>query len=205
MIAIIEYGSGNIQAIKNIYKRLNIESVFVSKPEQLNGCEKIILPGVGAFDESMRQLGESGMLEALNEYVLEKHTPVLGVCVGMQIMAASSEEGELPGLGWFDANVRRFDESRIQHKPKIPHMGWNQIKPKSQHKIFTDVDFETGYYFLHSYYIDCQKAEDVFATSLYGDEFTCAVHKNNIFGFQFHPEKSHSNGVNLFKNFAELS
>ena len=204
MIAIIDYGSGNIQAIKNIYKTLKIECKFVSEPSQLNGVDKIILPGVGAFDKAMAQLNESGLREILDLMVLEQKVPVLGVCVGMQIMAAGSDEGKLEGLGWFDAQVKLFDENIINHKPKLPHMGWNEIQPKNKHFILTSIDFEKGYYFLHSYYFECHDENNILATSYYGDVFHCAVNKENIFGFQFHPEKSHSNGMKLFKNFAEL-
>jgi len=204
MIAIIDYGSGNIQAIKNIYKKLKIECKFVSKPHELADVDKIILPGVGAFDEAMTQLNDSGLREALDTMVLEKKMPVLGVCVGMQIMAASSDEGKLKGLGWIQAKVKLFDESIIAHKPKLPHMGWNEIIPQYDHSIFSSIDFEKGYYFLHSYYFECENNTDVLATTRYGDTFHCAVNRDNIFGFQFHPEKSHFNGINLFKNFAEL-
>lgn len=204
MIAIIDYGSGNIQAIKNIYKKLKIKCKFVSEPSQLDGVNKIILPGVGAFDEAMTQLNESGLREVLDLMVLEQKIPVLGVCVGMQIMATSSDEGELDGLGWFNAQVKLFDEHIINHKPKLPHMGWNEIQTMSDHSIFTSIDTEKGYYFLHSYYFECHDEKDVLATTNYGEVFHCAVNKGNIYGFQFHPEKSHSNGINLFKNFAEL-
>ena len=204
MIAIIDYGSGNIQAIKNIYKTLKIECKFVSEPNQLTGVDKIILPGVGAFDEAMTQLNKSGLREVLDSMVLEKKVPVLGVCVGMQIMASSSDEGSLDGLGWFDAKVKLFDESIFNRKPKLPHMGWNEILPKKEDPILTSIDFEKGYYFLHSYYFECHDEKDVLATTNYGDIFHCAINKDNMYGFQFHPEKSHSNGINLFKNFAEL-
>ena len=204
MIGIIDYGSGNIQAIKNIYKKLKIECKFVSEPHQLDGVDKIILPGVGAFDETMAQLNDSGLREVLDIMVLEQNVPVLGVCVGMQIMASSSEEGKLDGLGWFDAKVKLFNENIILHKPKLPHMGWNDIQPEKVHPILTSIDFGKGYYFLHSYYFDCHDKSDILATTCYGDIFHCAVNKGNIFGFQFHPEKSHSNGINLFKNFAEM-
>ena len=205
MIAILDYGSGNIQAIKNIFKRLNIECEFVCEPEQLKKASKIILPGVGAFDEAMQQLDKSGLRESIDYYVLEKKIPVLGVCVGMQIMAESSEEGELPGLGWFSAQVKKFDEAKLLHKPKIPHMGWNTVHPVTEHPVFNNIDIEKGFYFLHSYYFECQDKADVLSLTTYGEEFTSSVNKANIFGFQFHPEKSHSNGVNLFKNFAEMS
>ena len=204
MIAIVDYGSGNIQAIKNIYKKLKIECVFASEPGDLEGTTKIILPGVGAFDEAMTQLSRSGMREILDMMVLEQNIPVLGICVGMQIMAKSSDEGKLEGLSWFDAQVKLFDESKLKHKPKLPHMGWNEIVPTLNHSIFDSIDIEKGFYFLHSYFFSCNNKNDVLAEANYGGNFHCAVNKNNIFGFQFHPEKSHSNGINLFKNFAEL-
>ncbi len=204
MIGIIDYGSGNIQAIKNIYKKLKVECKFVSQPEELDGVNKIILPGVGAFDEAMSQLNKSGLREVLDLMILDKKVPVLGVCVGMQIMALSSDEGELDGLGWFDAQVKLFDESTIKHKPKLPHMGWNEINVKREHSIFKLIDKEKGFYFLHSFYFKCNDKNDVLAEACYGNTFHCSINKENIFGFQFHPEKSHSNGINLFKNFAEL-
>lgn len=205
MIAILDYGSGNIQAIRNIFKRLNIQCQFASSAEHLEGVSKIILPGVGAFDETMLQLNQSGLREILDHKVLEKKTPILGVCVGMQIMADSSDEGKLPGLGWFPGHVKRFDETKLTHKPKIPHMGWNDIQPVNKHQIFNNIDTAKGFYFLHSYYFECQNIEDILSTTSYGIDFASSINKDNIFGFQFHPEKSHSNGVNLFQNFADLA
>ncbi|WP_019026747.1 imidazole glycerol phosphate synthase subunit HisH [Colwellia piezophila] len=204
MIAIVDYGSGNIQAIKNIYNKLKVDSYFAKNPEDLSKATHIILPGVGAFDEAMTQLNESGMREALDKAILIKKIPVLGVCVGMQIMANKSDEGELSGLGWFNARVRRFDVNSITHKPKIPHLGWNEIEPTKEHPIMNNIDNEKGFYFLHSYYFDCAEMDDVLLNTTYGINFNCAINKGNIFGFQFHPEKSHSNGVNLFENFAGL-
>jgi glutamine amidotransferase len=204
MIGIIDYGSGNIQAIKNIYKTLKIDCKFVSHPQELERVSKIILPGVGAFDEAMTQLNESEMREVLDLMVLKQKVPVLGVCVGMQIMAAGSDEGKLDGLGWFDADVKMFDDNIIKHKPKLPHMGWNEIQPQNEHAIFNSIDVEKGFYFLHSFYFQCNDESDVLANTRYGNIFHCAVNRENIYGFQFHPEKSHSNGINLFKNFAEL-
>lgn len=204
MIAIVDYGSGNIQAIKNIYDKLKVESFFAKHPEDLLKADKIILPGVGAFDEAMTQLNESGMRRELDRLVIKNNVPVFGVCVGMQIMSASSDEGELAGLGWFDATVKKFNEHDIKLKPKLPHMGWNEIEPQYTHAILSNIDKDKGFYFLHSYYFDCNISDDILIKATYGNQFTCAVNKENIFGFQFHPEKSHSNGINLFRNFAEL-
>ncbi|NLU96892.1 imidazole glycerol phosphate synthase subunit HisH [Marinomonas sp. UCMA 3892] len=205
MIAIVDYGSGNIQAIQNIFTKLKIETFFASRPEDLKKASKIILPGVGAFDTAMMQLEQSGMRSALDACVLVEKKPVMGICVGMQIMAKSSEEGVLSGLGWFDATVKKFDESKIEHKPKLPHMGWNEIVPREEHPILNNIDQEKGFYFIHSYYFNAHDPNDIFIEAYYGCDFCCAVKKNNIFGFQFHPEKSHSNGINLFKNFYEFS
>lgn len=204
MIAIVDYGSGNIQAIKNIYDNLKIKTYFVSEPDQLMAADKIILPGVGAFDEAISKLNSSGMINALNTKVLTEKTPVLGVCVGMQVMAKGSQEGVSSGLGWFDAEVKKFDEACIPNKPKLPHMGWNEIKQQKFSDMLKDISCDKGFYFLHSYFIECNNEEDILLTANYGQEFTCAIQKNNIFGFQFHPEKSHSNGINLFRNFARL-
>ncbi len=204
MIGIVDYGSGNIQAIRNIYKKLRIDCEFVSEPGQLQSVTKLVLPGVGAFDDAMTRLNESGMRDALDLMVLDKKVPVLGICVGMQIMASGSDEGKLKGLGWFDAQVNLFDERVIKQKPKLPHMGWNEVQEKRKCKIFDAIDLAKGFYFLHSFYFKCGNAQDVLAEANYGGNFHCAIHKENIYGVQFHPEKSHSNGVNLFKNFSEL-
>ena len=204
MIAIVDYGSGNIQAIQNIFTKLKNETFFASSPEDLKKADKIILPGVGAFDEAITQLEKSGMRTALDRFALVEKKPVLGICVGLQVMAKSSEEGILPGLGWFDATVKKFDESKIDFKPKLPHMGWNEVEPTESHPLLNDIDCEKGFYFIHSYYFDAHEPNDVLLKAHYCHDFCCAVRKDNIFGFQFHPEKSHSNGINLFKNFAEM-
>lgn len=205
MIGIVDYGSGNIQAIQNIFTKLKIQTFFVSNPDDLHKADKIILPGVGAFDEAMTQLENSGMKDALNHFALLQKKPVLGICVGMQVMAKSSDEGVMQGLGWFDATVKKFDESKIPFKPKLPHMGWNEIQPMQESPLLKGIDLEKGFYFIHSYYFDAHDTKDILLESNYGEVFSCAIRKDNIFGFQFHPEKSHSNGINLFKNFAEYS
>ena len=204
MIGIIDYGSGNIQAIATIYKNLNIEHQVLNNPEDLKKVDKLILPGVGAFDATMQQLIDSGLKEELNKLVLEEKIPVLGICVGLQVMGFESEEGELPGLGWIPGKVKKFDKSRIENKPKLPHMGWNEIKDNGSHPLFDGIDSDFGFYFVHSFYFECEYEENILSTSKYGDEFTSSIFAGHIFGTQFHPEKSHTNGVQLFKNFAEL-
>ena len=204
MITIINYGSGNIAAIANIYKRLNIDYVVASKPNQLCLGSKLILPGVGAFDKTMELLNSSGLTDELNQLVLIKKMPILGVCVGMHVMANKSEEGNLKGLGWFDASVKKLDVSVLNQKPYLPHMGWNSVKSHLNHDLFNDVDLNKGYYFLHSFYFSCNNLNNVLASTFYGYDFPSVVNVGNIYGVQFHPEKSHSNGLNLFANFANL-
>ena len=204
MITILSYGSGNVKAISNIYKGLNVPVSIAQTVNDLNGATKLVIPGVGAFDQTMDLLGESGMLEELHRLVLDKKVPVLGVCVGMQVMASTSEEGTKRGLGWIDGRVVRMDTSRLSVKPMLPHMGWNTIVPKRDTPLFADIDFDRGFYFLHSYRFDCASEGNLLATTEYGGEVTAAIRHENIYGFQFHPEKSHSNGINLFRNFAAI-
>ena len=204
MITIVNYGSGNIQAIRNIYNRLNIEVSVADSPESLEHASKLILPGVGAFDKTMKQLIDSGLKSKLDSLVLEKQLPVLGICVGMQILANGSEEGELPGLSWIEGKVKKFDVTKFTHKPHVPHMGWNNVKPLVEHSLFKNMDEQQGFYFLHSYYFECSHDTNMLSTTEYGDRFASAVYSKNIFGTQFHPEKSHHNGIQLLKNYAEL-
>jgi len=205
LIAIVDYGSGNIKAIANIYQRLSVPVCVVDTPEGVCKADKLILPGVGAFDDSIVRLNESGLRQVLDRQVLENSVPVLGVCVGMQMMACNSEEGGETGLGWFaNSRVVRFDENTISLKPKLPHMGWNNARSRQQHPIFDGVDEEKGFYFLHSFHFICESKHQL-ALTHYGVDFVSAVRNNHIFGFQFHPEKSHANGVKIFKNFAKLS
>jgi glutamine amidotransferase len=202
MIAIIDYGLGNISAFVNVYNRLNIPVLIAKNSDQLREATKLILPGVGSFDFAMQLLNESGMRETLDELVLQKNTPVLGICVGMQILAKKSEEGILPGLGWIDGEVKRFDSSAFKHPASIPHMGWNDVVPVGSTNLMQNLENDARYYFLHSYYFKCNHTEDIIATSDYGIQFACAVGSKNIFGVQFHPEKSHGWGIQLLKNFA---
>jgi glutamine amidotransferase len=204
MITIINYGSGNISAIGNIYERLKVPFKVANSPEEVLGSEKIILPGVGAFDETISMLDESGFRSVLDKEVLENKVPVIGICVGMQILAKSSEEGILPGLGWIDGVVKKIDKSLITVKPKIPHLGWNSIEVSRSNSLFEGIDEEEGFYFLHSYYFECNNEADVLSRTFYGKSFASSVNNNNIYGVQFHPEKSHSNGVQLLHNFAKI-
>ena len=202
MIAIIDYGLGNIKAFANVYKNLNIPVTIAKNSDQLIEADKIILPGVGSFDYAMLRLNGSGMRETLDELVLNKNIPVLGICVGMQMLAKSSEEGKLPGLGWIDAEVMRFNVSAFDHPACIPHMGWNDVVPIVTTQLMQNLEHNARFYFLHSYYFQCNHQEDTIATTDYGIQFSCAVGHKNIFGVQFHPEKSHQWGIQLLKNFA---
>lgn len=204
MIAIVDYGSGNIAAIANIYKQLRKPYVVTGDPKALSEAERYILPGVGAFDTVMNDLRRLGIVDVLNEQVLVKGKKALGICVGMQILANSSDEGQQSGLGWIPGHVRRIETAKILHSPKLPHMGWNSIDAAGDPPLLRDVDRQRGFYFLHSYYFDAESTADVMATVQYGADLPCAVHRGHIFGMQFHPEKSHDNGMAIFRNFAEL-
>jgi glutamine amidotransferase len=204
MIGIVNYGSGNIQAIANIYKRANIPYQIITNHTQIKKSDKLILPGVGAFDATMQELNNSGLREMLDEQVLAYSKPVLGICVGMQILSNGSDEGNLGGLGWIDGDVKKFDVSKIKDKPFLPHMGWNSIEPLVDHDLFKGVDKDLGFYFVHSYYFETINSANILSNTLYGDFFSSAVYKDQIFGVQFHPEKSHSNGIRLLSNFAKI-
>jgi glutamine amidotransferase len=202
MITIIDYGVGNIFAFQNVYKRLNISTKIAKNISDLESVSKIILPGVGAFDYAMQSLNTSGMREKLDELVLDKRVPVLGICVGMQMMGKKSDEGVMEGLKWIDADILKFDESLIKQRTKLPHMGWNDIVKTKNNILFDELDENAIFYFLHSFYFKCYNQDDVIATTEYGNSFTSAVNVNNIFGIQFHPEKSHRYGEQLLNNFA---
>ena len=204
MITLINYGSGNIHAIANIYKRMNIPYVITHDIKDIKSAQKLILPGVGDFDETMKSLNSLGINNLLDELVLEKKIPMLGVCVGMQILGDSSEEGNLQGFGWIKGQIKKIDTSKLKSKPHLPHMGWNIVTPKKDTPLFDNMVLENGFYFLHSYYFDCNNAADILATTYYGDNFSSAINHENVYGFQFHPEKSHHNGIELFRNFANL-
>jgi glutamine amidotransferase len=204
MIKIVDYGSGNINAIANIYKRLDKPASIARRPEDLVGASKIILPGVGAFDHVVKCLDASGMRTVLSRLVVEEKKPILGICVGMQILGTSSEEGSLRGLGWINGQVKKIDVSHFTHEPRLPHMGWNDVTPLRRDPLFVGLENEPRFYFLHSYYFECANEADVLAVTDYGGTFSSAVNSLNVFGVQFHPEKSHQWGIQVLKNFSEL-
>jgi glutamine amidotransferase len=204
MVVIVNYGSGNIQAIANIYDSLKVDYRIATSVQNLTNATKIILPGVGAFDQTMGKLESSGFVEKLNKLVLVDKVPILGICVGMQVLANGSEEGTKRGLGWIKGQVKKFDKDLIESKPKIPHLGWNSISLIKDSSLFCNVNQNDGFYFIHSYYFETDSKDDILTESFYGKKFSSSVNRENIYGVQFHPEKSHKNGINLLKNFSEL-
>ncbi len=207
MISIIDYGVGNLGSVKNMLKFLEIESNIITTTQELSTATKIILPGVGSWDNGIAKLRDSGLISVLNKRVISDNVPVLGICLGMQIILDSSEEGKLPGLGWIPGKVKKFSfssEQKATNKLKIPHMGWNVTHNKQKTSLTQMSDNEERYYFVHSYHAEVANKEHVLMTCNYGYEFTCAIHKENIWGVQFHPEKSHKFGMALMKSFAEL-
>jgi glutamine amidotransferase len=203
MIAIVDYGLGNISAFLAAYRTVGVTVFTASTPAELMNATRIILPGVGAFDDAISKLEASGLCQTLTRLVLEERRPLLGVCVGMQMLARRSEEGSLPGLGWVDGEVRKFGPVvNGRHRP-VPHMGWNDVRVARPTRLFDGV--ENGrFYFLHSYYFECRQEGEILATSNYYEDFVCGAASGNVFGVQFHPEKSHQWGCRLLKNFAEL-
>lgn len=203
MIVIVDYGVGNLGSIKNMFKKVGFKAEPSSDPAVLRNAEKLILPGVGAFDAGMSKLRERGLIDLLNELVLEKNVPVLGHCLGLQLMTKGSEEGHEPGLGWIDAQSVRFKFEAENANLKIPHMGWNVLDIRRPHTLVEDLGQDARFYFVHSYHIVCANDTDVVAYTDYGYNFASVIARDNIVGAQFHPEKSHKFGMRLLKNFAE--
>ena len=204
MISIVDYGLGNVRAFINALNLIGVKTEAVNNASHLNKSSKIILPGVGSFDHAIEKLNSSGMRDKLEQLVINDKIPILGVCVGMQILAESSREGILSGLGWINGKVKMLDASKLQAKPKLPHMGWNNISIQRNIDLMLGLNSNSMFYFLHSYYFDCEDNNNVITTTKYGLEFSSSINKENIFGVQFHPEKSHNYGTILLSNFSKL-
>ena len=202
-ITIIDYGMGNLRSVQKKFLKVGAEVEITSDLDQIMKAEKLLLPGVGHFANGVKKLKERGIWELLNKKVLKEKTPILGICLGMQLMARYSEEGNAEGLGWFDAEVVNFT-IRDKLKYKVPHMGWNNTIIVKENSLMKDLDNESMYYFVHSYYMKCNNKKDILTTTGYEDKFVSAIQKDNIYGTQFHPEKSHDTGEKLIKNFVEL-
>lgn len=195
---------GNLGSLFNMLKKIGIPAVISSDISAIGKAEKLILPGVGAFDNGIRNLNKLGLIPILNDKVIKEQTPILGVCLGMQLLTKKSEEGKLDGLGWIEAKTVKFRFDKGQDNLKIPHMGWNTVIPKREDPFFNDMDENTRFYFVHSYHVVSEREENILSTTNYGYDFVSSIKKDNIIGVQFHPEKSHKYGMKLLKNFAEL-
>jgi glutamine amidotransferase len=202
MITIVDYGLGNLASIQNMLSRIGHKSLITPDPERVRRAEKLILPGVGAFDQGMRFLRERGLQEALDEAVLRQGRPVLGICLGVQLLGRFSEEGDAAGLGWIAADTVRIRLGPGHERLRIPHMGWNQAHICKPSRLMEGFDGEPRFYFVHSYRVACDDPADVLASAEHGISLTAAVERGNILGVQFHPEKSHKYGMRLLDNFA---
>jgi imidazole glycerol-phosphate synthase subunit HisH len=204
MLTIIDYGIGNLSSIKNMLKKIGMTDCVISKDERdIAEADKLILPGVGHFDYGMRRLRESPFFDTLNKRVLEDKIPILGICLGAQLLTKSSEEGTEKGLGWIDAQTLRFDTTKLTTNLKVPHMGWSDVQFKSESRLFAGVTEIPRFYFVHTYHIVCNNPSDAIVECTHGYPFTAGVERDNIVGMQFHPEKSHRFGMKLLDNFVK--
>lgn len=201
MIVIVDYGVGNLTSIQNMFKKAGSIALISDRPDDIHSAEKLVLPGMGAFDNCMEKLHESGLRDILEKKVLSDKTPVLAICVGLQMFMESSEEGVLPGLGWISGKTVRFNVGLMDGSLKVPNMGWLQVKQSKDSMIMDNLD-EARFYFAHSYHVLPSDRNDILMTASYGYEFAVGLEHNNLIGVQFHPEKSHRFGLQLLKNFA---
>lgn len=204
MIVIVDYHMGNVGSIKNMLLRAGYSATISADPAVLAAASKLILPGVGAFDTGMRNIAELGLREVLDRKALKERVPTLGICLGMQLLGASSEEGTLAGLSWIEAKSVKFVQPKDGTVLRVPHMGWNVLTLRRTGRLFANLSPNPRYYFVHSYHVVCQNEEDVVAVTNYGGEVVASVERGNIFGAQFHPEKSHRFGMEILQNFASL-
>jgi len=203
-ITIIDYGMGNLGSIRNMLKLIGVDAVISSDAATIERSDKLILPGVGAFDKGMENLKSLGLIDVLSKKIILAKTPILGICLGMQLFTKTSEEGKLAGLGWIDARTVKFRFDRDVKNIKIPHMGWNEVMPVKESLLFKDARENLRFYFLHSYYVKLNNPADALTITNYGHEFVSAIENGNIIGVQFHPEKSHKFGVRFLENFVKF-
>lgn len=201
MITIVDYGMGNLGSVQNMFRKVGATAEITSDLQKIKDARKLLLPGVGAFDAAMKRIHESGLREVLTAKAMVDKVPVLGICLGMQLMTNASEEGVLPGLGWIDAVTKRFPTAPGL---KVPHMGWNILKPVRSHALLQDLPEEPRFYFVHSYFVTTALPAETIATAHYGSDFAAVIARDNIMGAQFHPERSHRFGARLLENFAHL-
>lgn len=203
MIVVIDYGLGNVRSIYAKIEQMGKNVLISREQSDIEAADKIILPGVGAFDAGMENLKGMNIIPLLERSVLREHIPILGICLGMQILTQKSEEGVLPGLGYFDANTVRFNFTS-DTSLKIPHMGWNTVNFQQDCPLFEGIPNNSRFYFVHSYHVNCHNHDDAIAITQYGYEYPSIIQKGNIYGVQFHPEKSHKQGIQILKNFSQL-
>jgi glutamine amidotransferase len=204
MIVIVDYGAGNVASIKNMLRKAGFDSRVSADPDEILDASKLILPGVGHYDHGMRGLRTRGLVGPLDASIRNKRTPILGICLGVQLFMRESEEGTEPGLGWIEGSVRRFRQDTLPANLKIPHMGWNQLELSKPSLLTTGIDPLSRFYFVHSFHLVCDHEEDVLVRASHGSPFVAGVERANIYGVQFHPEKSHRFGLELLRRFAEL-
>lgn len=201
MVVVVDYGVGNLSSVGNMLRKAGGDVKVSRDPGEVLAADKLLLPGVGHFNHAMKMLNASGLRDAVDRFALEVRRPVLGICLGAQLLGKGSEEGDAPGLGWLDMTCRKLP---AMPGIRVPHMGWNQITRKKRSPLLDWMGEDARFYFVHSYYMECAHAEDVLATAVHGTEFTCAVQRGNIMGTQFHPEKSLSHGLALMRAFVGM-
>ena len=202
MITIVDYGLGNLNSIQNMFRYIDVESEISSDPDYISKATKLLLPGVGAFDAAMSKLEESNLIEVLKTKVIKEQVPVLGICLGMQLLTNGSEEGVLPGLGWIEAETIKF---RFDTGEKVPHMGWNEVEKSTSSSLTENLEHDSRFYFVHSYHVQVAHQSNSILKTNYGHiDFDSAIQHNNVYGTQFHPEKSHKFGMKILSNFAAI-
>lgn len=203
MIIIIDYGVGNLGSISNMLKKIGVESKITSNISNIEKADKLILSGVGSFGHGMQNLQNLGLVNVLNQKVIDNRIPILGICLGTQLFTKRSEEGNINGLGWIDAETVKFKFDKDKTDLKVPHMGWNSVDIKKNSNIFDGIYHDSRFYFVHSYHLVCKNEQDILSLTTHGYEFASSIERDNIIGVQFHPEKSHKFGMRLFRNFVE--